>query len=52
MEQSVFFSDTMGREAVKVQADAHLQNFFLSKDITLKTIQTFFKSSFELHLAL
>ena len=52
MEQKVFFSDANDREAIKARADAHLQNFFPGKDITLKTTQAFFTNSFELHLAL
>ena len=43
MEQNVFFSDTIDREAIEARADAHPQNFFLGKDIKLKTTQTYFK---------
>ena len=40
------------REAIEARADAHCQNFFSGKDITPKTTQPFFKSSYELPLSL
>ena len=52
MEQKVFFSDAIDREAIEMRVNAHPQNFFLGKGITLKTTQTFFKNSFELRIAL
>ena len=52
MEQIVFFSDAIDREAIQPRADTHLQNFFPRKDIMLNTTQAFFKNPFELHLAL
>ena len=52
MEQGISFLDAIDREAIKCRADAHPWISLPGKGITLKTTQTFFKNSFELHLAL
>ena len=52
MDQNSFFFDTMDLEAIEAPTDAHFQKSLLSKDITLKTTQTFFKNTKELHLSL
>ena len=35
-----------------MRGDVHCQNFFSGKDITPKITQPFFKSSYELHVAI
>ena len=52
MAQNSFFQDAIDREAMKVRTNAHPQNSLLAKDISLKTIQAFLITSYQLYRAI
>ena len=52
MAHNSFFPDAIEREATKARANAHHHNCLSSKDIALKTTQTFLTTSCELYRAI
>ena len=52
MAQNSFFTDAIEREAMKARTNAHPQNSFLVKDISLKTTQAFLITSYQLYRAI